>query len=76
MNFGEILKEKPRAVKQCQQRSVMIGRKRVNAGLDIGEILLEKDCHIRIEASAVWYGCIGVGARTRFLSILSPGRLR
>ena len=43
MDCGEILEKKPRAVKECQQRSVMIGGKRVNAGLDIGEVLLEKD---------------------------------
>ena len=76
MDFGEILEEKPRAVKQCQQRSVMIGGKRVNASLDIGEVLLEKDGHIRIEASAVRHGRIGEGARPRFLTISSPRRLR
>ncbi len=30
--------------------SVMIGGQRVNAGLDIGEVLLEKDGHIRVKA--------------------------
>ncbi len=34
--------------------------------------LLEKDGHIRVEAYAVRHGCIGVGARPRFLTILSP----
>ena len=76
MNFGEILEKKPRAVKECQQRSIMIGGKRLKAGLDISEILLEKDGHIRVEASAVRHGQIGVGARPRFLTILSPRRLR
>jgi hypothetical protein len=76
MDFGEILEEKPRAMKQRQHRSVMIGGKRVNAGLDIGEVLLEKDGHIRIEASAVRHGCIGVGARPHFFTILSPRLLR
>jgi hypothetical protein len=41
MDFGEILEKKPRTIEKCQQRSVMIGRKRVKAGLDIGEVLLE-----------------------------------
>ena len=76
MDFREILEEKPRAVKQCQQRSVMIGGKRVNAGLDIGEVLLEKGGHIRVEASAVRHGRIGVGARPRFLTLSSLRRLR
>src|SRR5471030_2422020 len=34
----------------------MVGGERINAGLDIGEVLLEKAAHIRIEASAVRYG--------------------
>jgi hypothetical protein len=34
----------------------MIGGKRIIAGLDIREILLQKDGHIRVEASAVRYG--------------------
>ena len=76
MDFREILEEKPRAVKQCQQRSIMIGWKRVNAGLDIGEVVLEKDGHIRVKSSAVWHRRIGMGARMRFLSIPSPRRLR
>jgi hypothetical protein len=75
MDFREILEKKPRAVKECQQRSVMIGGKRVEAGLDISEILLEKDGHIRVEASAVRHGQIRVGARPRFLTIWSPRRL-
>ena len=64
MDLGKILKKKPRAVKHCQQRSVMIGGKRVKTGLDIGEVLLEKDGHIRVEASAVWHGAL-VWARGR-----------
>ena len=71
MNFGEILEKKPRTVKECQQRSIMIGGKRVKAGLDISEVLLEKDGHIRVEASAVRHGQPGVGARPRFLTISS-----
>src|SRR5882757_7698396 len=76
MDFGQILEKKPRAVKQRQQRSVMIGGKRIKASLDIGEVLLEKDGHIRVEASAVRYGRIGVGAWPRFLTIASLRRLR
>src|SRR6266700_1362970 len=76
MDFGEILEKQPRAVKQRQQRSVMIGGKRIKASFDIGEVLLEKDGHVRVEASAVRHGRIGVGAWPRFLTISSPRRLR
>ncbi len=71
MDFGEIPEKKPRAVKECQQRSVMIGGKRVKAGLDISEVLLKKNGHIRVEASAVRHGQIGAGARLRLLTISS-----
>ena len=50
--------------------------RRLNASLDIGEVLLEKDGNIRIETYAVRYGRIGEGARPRFLTISSPLRLR
>jgi hypothetical protein len=53
----------------------MIGGKRVKAGLDIGEVLLEKDGHICVKASAVRHGRIGVGAWPRFLTISSLRRL-
>jgi hypothetical protein len=53
----------------------VIGRQRVKAGLDIGEVLLEKDGHIRVEASAVRHRRIGVGARPRFVTISSLRRL-
>src|SRR5882762_1880274 len=76
MDFGEILEKKPRAVKQRQQRSVMVGGKRIKASLDIGEVLLEKEGHIRVEATAVRHGRIGVGAWPRFLAIPSPRLLR
>jgi hypothetical protein len=70
MDCREILEKKPRAVKESQQRSVMIGGQRVKAGLDIDEVLLEKDGHICVEASAVRHGRIGVGAwPPRFLAI-------
>jgi hypothetical protein len=75
MDCGEIPEKKPRALEECQQRSVVIGRQRVKAGLDIGEVLLEKDGHIRVEASAVRHRRIGVGARPRFVTISSLRRL-
>jgi len=70
MDCGEILEKKPRAVEECQQRSVMIGGQRVKAGLDIGEVLLEKDGHIRVETFAVGHAQIGMGKRPRFVSSL------
>ena len=75
MDFGEILEKKPRAVEESQQRSVMIGRKRVNASLDIGEVLLEKNGHVRVKASAVRHRQIDVGVLPRFLTISSLRRL-
>ena len=44
---------------------------RIQAGLDISEVLLEKNGHIRVEASAVRHGQIGAGARLRLLTISS-----
>src|SRR5258708_3006307 len=76
MDFGKILEKKPRAVKQRQQRTVMIGGKRIKAGLDIGEVLLKKDGHIRIEASAVRHRRVGMGAWPHFPTIALPRRLR
>ena len=38
---GLIIKKKPRAMQERQQRSVVIGRQRVKAVLDSGEVLLE-----------------------------------
>jgi hypothetical protein len=51
----------------------MIGGHRVKAGFNIGEVLLEKDGHIRVETFAVGQGQIGMGTRLRF--VLSPRRL-
>ena len=76
MDFGEILEKKARAIKQCHQRPIMIGGKRIKAGLDIREVLLEKDGHIRVEESAVRHGRIGMGVWPRFLTIPSPRLLR
>ena len=69
MDLGEILEKKARAIKQRQQRPIMIGGERIKAGLDIGEVLLEKDGHIRVKASAVRHGRIGMGGWPRFLTI-------
>jgi hypothetical protein len=76
MDFGEILEKKSRAMEERQQRSVMIGGKRVKAGLDIGEILLEEDGHIRVDPSAVRNRQTGMSARPRFLTITSPRCIR
>jgi hypothetical protein len=53
----------------------MIGGKRVETGFDIGEILLEKDGHIRVEASAARHRQLGMGARSDFLAVSSLCRL-
>ena len=39
MDFGKIREKNPRAVKECQERSVVIGGQRVKAGLNIGEVM-------------------------------------
>jgi hypothetical protein len=49
----------------------MISRHRVKAGLNIGEVLLEKDGHIRVKTLAVGHGQIGMGTRSRFVVISS-----
>jgi hypothetical protein len=54
----------------------MISGQRVKAGLDIGEVLLEKDGHIRVQALAVRHGRVGVRAQLRFLAIASLRSLR
>jgi hypothetical protein len=48
----------------------MIGGHRVKAGLNIGEVLLEKNGHIRVETFAVGHAQIGMGKRPRFVSSL------
>jgi hypothetical protein len=53
----------------------MIGGKRVKAGLDIGDVLLEKDSHIRVEAPAIRYRRISVGSRWGFVTVSSLRRL-
>ena len=52
----------------------MIGGKRIIAGLDVGEILPQKDGHIRVEASAVRYGQIGMCGRPRSFAVSSLRR--
>lgn len=54
----------------------MIRRQGIDARLDTREVPLEKSSHIREEASAVWHGCISMGARPRALTISSPRLLR
>ena len=75
IDCGEIIEKKPRTMQECQQRPVMIGGQRVKAGLNIGEVLLEKDGHIRVETFAVGHGQIGMGTRSRFVIISSRRRL-
>jgi hypothetical protein len=53
----------------------MISGQRIKAGLNIGEILLEKGGHIRVETFAVGHRRIGVGTRPRFVIISSRRRL-
>jgi hypothetical protein len=53
----------------------MIGGQRVKAGLNIGEVLLEKDGHIRVETFAVGHRRIGMGTRRHFVTISSLRRL-
>jgi hypothetical protein len=49
----------------------MISGKRVKAGFDIAEVLLEKDGHIRVGASAVGHGRMGVRRGRAFLPIVA-----
>jgi hypothetical protein len=50
MDFGQILEEEAGVVEQHQQRSVMIGGKWVDAGFYVGEVLPEKNGHVRVNA--------------------------
>lgn len=61
-------------MEQCHQRFIMIDGKRIIAGLDVGEILLRKDRHIRVEAFAVWDRQIGMGTRLRTFDRTRNGR--
>jgi hypothetical protein len=75
MDGGEIVEEKPGTLQKCRQRSVMIGRHWVKAGLNIGEVLLEKDGHICVKTFAVGNLQFGMGTRSRFIVISSRRRL-
>ena len=50
----------------------MIGRKRVDPGFDIGEVLHKKRSHIRVDLIAIRDRQIGTGATPRFLTFLAP----
>jgi hypothetical protein len=54
----------------------MISGKRVKAGFDIAEVLLEKDGHIRVGASAVRHGRMGVRRGRAFLTFQANGPAR
>jgi len=62
IDFGQILKEEPRAVEQRENGSIVIGGKWVEACFNVGEVLPEKSGHVRIEAAAIRHGRIGMGA--------------
>ena len=49
-DLGKVAEEQPRAVEQRQQRAVVIRRQRIDAGLDIGEILLEQRRPVGLDA--------------------------
>jgi hypothetical protein len=70
VNFGEILEEKPRAVKQRSPRPIMVDRQRVNPGFDIGEVLQKKLSHICVDFIAIRDRQIGARATPRFLTLL------
>ena len=48
----------------------MIGRKRVDPGFDIGEVLHKKLSHVRVDLIAIRDRQIGTGATPRFLDLL------
>jgi hypothetical protein len=75
MDFGQIFEEEAGVVEQCQRRSVMIGGKWVDAGLYVGEVLPEKNGHVRVEASAIWHWRTCMGALPSGATVLSPRRL-
>ena len=50
----------------------MIGRKRVDPGFDIGEVLPKKLSHVRVNLIAIRHQQIGTGVTPRFLTFLAP----
>src|ERR1039457_6906869 len=75
IDLGQILEEEPGAVEQRQQRSVMISGKWVEPGFYVGEVLPEKNGHVRVKASAIRHGRIGMGALPSGATVASPRRL-
>jgi len=68
MYGGQVLKEQARALNQRRQCAIVISRQRIDASLDIGEVLPEQARHIRVELPAFGNGQIGMGrpcARSR-----------
>ena len=65
VHLRQIGKEQPGTAEQIWQGAVVIRGQRVDAGFDIGEVLLQQDCHIAIEARAVGDRGVGMGAPTR-----------
>src|SRR5262245_21866070 len=49
----------------------MIGRKRVDPGFDIGEVLHKKLSHVRVDLIAIRHPQIGTRATPRFLAFLA-----
>jgi hypothetical protein len=54
----------------------MISGKWVEAGLYVGEVLPEKNGHVRVEASAIRHGRIGMGALPGGPTVPLPRRVR
>src|SRR5262249_45658742 len=72
MNGGEVVEEKAGSVKQRNQRTVMVGGKRVNARFDIREVLPKKRGHVCVDLIAIRDRQIGTGATSRILAFLAP----
>ena len=72
VHFRQIGEEQPRAREQLRQRAVVVGRQRIDAGLDIGEVLREQAGHVGVEAAALGHRRVGAGLGTRALA--APAR--
>src|SRR5262245_63215654 len=72
MDGGKVLEEKPRPMKQCSKRPVMIDGQRVKPRLNIGEILPKERSHIRVDLIALRHRQISTGATSRFPALLAP----
>ena len=64
MDRWQILEEEARAGEQVRQCAVVIDGQRIDAGLDIGEVLPEQDRHVGVETPAIGHA----HARLRALS--------